>query len=231
MLFRSQSVSPSAGQSVLQQGSQSFSRAVSLSVLQQGSQPLSLCREDSLSTSFFPDVLETFYRPTSFMRLSSTSCQPLFEELLLLLQPLGLLTFNLDLLFQHHHLEPANQSPDIPSPPNQDAGFRLSPRGAAANWSGRSYFESLSELDSGSVELEETNVRASSCSMADSLAGGLGELANGGVASVKVPVCVGKKSPQLLWVQEKEIRNIAPPSDGEASLSQQAGQVIASVLV
>ncbi|XP_067093232.1 AP-4 complex accessory subunit RUSC1 [Osmerus mordax] len=172
------------------------------------------------------DVLETFYRPTSFMRLSSTSCQPLFEELLLLLQPLGLLTFNLDLLFQHHHLEPANQSPNIPSPPNQDAGFRLSPRGSAANWLGRSYFESLSELDSGSVELEETNVRASSCSMADPLVGGLGELANGGVASVKVPVGVGKTSPQLLWVQEKEIRNIAPPSDGEASLSQQAGQVI-----
>uniref|UniRef100_A0A3B5MZS3 RUN and SH3 domain containing 1 n=1 Tax=Xiphophorus couchianus TaxID=32473 RepID=A0A3B5MZS3_9TELE len=49
-------------------------------------------------------VLEACYHPTSFMRLSLTTCWPLFEELLLVLQPLSLLTFNLDLLFQHHHL-------------------------------------------------------------------------------------------------------------------------------
>ncbi|XP_056330928.1 uncharacterized protein rusc1 isoform X3 [Danio aesculapii] len=82
------------------------------------------------------DVLETFYRPTSFMRLSLTSCQSLFEELLLLLQPLSLLTFNLDLLFQHHHLDPsspaltpASHTSDIYSPPNEDFSFHLSPKG------------------------------------------------------------------------------------------------------
>uniref|UniRef100_A0A3Q4AL25 RUN domain-containing protein n=1 Tax=Mola mola TaxID=94237 RepID=A0A3Q4AL25_MOLML len=71
-------------------------------------------------------VLETYYHPTSFMRLSVGTCQPLFEELLLVLQPLSLLTFNLDLLFQHHHLEPDVHGPEIRSPPCQDAGTQLS---------------------------------------------------------------------------------------------------------
>uniref|UniRef100_A0A3Q2ZHW1 RUN and SH3 domain containing 1 n=1 Tax=Kryptolebias marmoratus TaxID=37003 RepID=A0A3Q2ZHW1_KRYMA len=48
-------------------------------------------------------VLDAHYHPGSFVRLSLTACRPLFEELLLVLQPLSLLTFNLDLLFQHHH--------------------------------------------------------------------------------------------------------------------------------
>lgn len=172
------------------------------------------------------DVLETFYRPSSFMRLSSTSCQPLFEELLLLLQPLSLLTFNLDLLFQHHHLEPANRSPEIPSPPNQDLGFRLSPRGSTAKGPSRSYLESLAELDFGSVELEAVNGKASPWSLDNQVAGGLMESTNGRVAPVKVPTSVGKTSPQLLWVQEKEIGEIPPPGAEEASLSQQAGQAI-----
>ncbi len=87
------------------------------------------------------DVLETYYRPTSFMRLSLTSCQPLFEELLLLLQPLSLLTFNLDLLFQHHHLDPssptltpASHTSEIYSPPNEDFSFHLSPRAFPIKW-------------------------------------------------------------------------------------------------
>uniref|UniRef100_A0A3Q4G939 RUN and SH3 domain containing 1 n=1 Tax=Neolamprologus brichardi TaxID=32507 RepID=A0A3Q4G939_NEOBR len=71
-------------------------------------------------------VLETYYHPTSFMRLSQAACQPLFEELLLVLQPLSLLTFNLDLLFQHHHLEPESHRPEIPSPPFPDPGSQLS---------------------------------------------------------------------------------------------------------
>lgn len=39
------------------------------------------------------------------MCLSHSVCQPLFEELLLLLQPLSLLPFNLDLLFEHHLMQ------------------------------------------------------------------------------------------------------------------------------
>uniref|UniRef100_A0A4W5LR33 SH3 domain-containing protein n=1 Tax=Hucho hucho TaxID=62062 RepID=A0A4W5LR33_9TELE len=169
----------------------------------------------------YRDVLVTFYRPSSFMRLSLTSCQPLFEELLLLLQPLSLLTLNLDLLFQHHHLEPANHSPEIPSPPNQDLGFRLSPWGSASQGRGSSYLESLSEL-------EATNHNASSSSLANSGVGGLVESlkpASLSVGPAKVSGGLAETSPQLMWVQEKEIRELAPPNVEEASLSQQAGQV------
>ncbi|MBN3284007.1 RUSC1 protein, partial [Polyodon spathula] len=71
-----------------------------------------------------PDVLTAHYSPASFLRL--TSCQPLFEELLLLLQPLSILTFHLDLLFEHHHLLPANQESCRASSANQI------PRGSAS---------------------------------------------------------------------------------------------------
>ncbi|XP_045574844.1 uncharacterized protein rusc1 isoform X3 [Salmo salar] len=175
------------------------------------------------------DVLVTFYRPSSFMRLSLTSCQPLFEELLLLLQPLSLLTLNLDLLFQHHHLEPANHSPEIPSPPNQDLGFRRSPRGSASQGRGSSNLESLSELYFGRAEPEATNRNASSSSLANSGMGGLVESLKPESLSVgpaKVSGGLAKTSPQLMWVQEKEMMELAPPNVEEASLSQQAGQVI-----
>ncbi|XP_064802522.1 LOW QUALITY PROTEIN: uncharacterized protein LOC135520700 [Oncorhynchus masou masou] len=175
------------------------------------------------------DVLVTFYQPSSFMRLSLTSCQPLFEELLLLLQPLSLLTLNLDLLFQHHHLDPANHSPEIPSPPNQDLGFRLSPRGSASQGRGSSYLESLSELDFGRADPEATNHNVSSSSLANSGVGGLVESlkpASLSVGPAKVSGGLAETSPQLMWVQEKEIRELAPPNVEEASLSQQAGQVI-----
>ena len=102
------------------------------------------------SLPFLSDVLETYYRPTSFMRLSLTTCQPLFEELLLVLQPLSLLTFNLDLLFQHHHLEPDSHSPDIHSPPCQDATSQLSTEDSKSKNS--RFIESLSEVDFGSPE-------------------------------------------------------------------------------
>ncbi|XP_059363554.1 uncharacterized protein LOC132102872 isoform X3 [Carassius carassius] len=102
------------------------------------------------------DVLETYYRPTSFMRLSLTSCQSLFEELLLLLQPLSLLTFNLDLLFQHHHLDPssptltpASQTSEIYCPPNEEFSFHLSPKGL---FQGRRLGSEL-EQDHGSLGL------------------------------------------------------------------------------
>uniref|UniRef100_A0A8C1GW36 RUN and SH3 domain-containing protein 1 n=1 Tax=Cyprinus carpio TaxID=7962 RepID=A0A8C1GW36_CYPCA len=105
------------------------------------------------------DVLETYYRPTSFMRLSLTSCQPLFEELLLLLQPLSLLTFNLDLLFQHHHLDPssptltpASHTSEIYSPPNEDFSFHLSPKGLFQGSS--HHLGSVLQQDQGSLSLD-----------------------------------------------------------------------------
>ncbi|XP_073409261.1 AP-4 complex accessory subunit RUSC2 isoform X1 [Dendrobates tinctorius] len=48
------------------------------------------------------DIVWAHYDPVGFLSVSHGVCQPLFEELLLLLQPLSLLPFDLDLLFEHH---------------------------------------------------------------------------------------------------------------------------------
>ncbi|XP_040900875.1 RUN and SH3 domain-containing protein 1 isoform X2 [Toxotes jaculatrix] len=170
------------------------------------------------------DVLETYYCPTSFMRLSLTTCQPLFEELLLVLQPLSLLTFNLDLLFQHHHLEPDSHSPEIPSPPCQDAGFQLSTKRSQSKITGSRYIESLSEVDFGSPEHQAAKEKSSP--LANPKNRGSGESTHVDAAPVKASVTLGQTSPQLLWVQEKEIGELPPPNVEEDSLAQQAGQVI-----
>ncbi|NWR78332.1 RUSC1 protein, partial [Centropus unirufus] len=44
------------------------------------------------------------YSPTAFFAMSQGPLPHLADELLLLLQPLSVLTFHLDLLFEHHHL-------------------------------------------------------------------------------------------------------------------------------
>ncbi|XP_070822614.1 uncharacterized protein rusc1 isoform X4 [Chaetodon trifascialis] len=163
------------------------------------------------------DVLETYFRPTAFMRLSLASCQPLFEELLLVLQPLSLLTFNLDLLFQHHHLEPDGHSPEIPCPPCQDAGFQLSTEDSQSKIAGCRYIESLSEVDFGSPEYQASKEKLSP--LANPKNGGSEESTHSSAAPIKT-------SPQLLWVQEKEIGELPPPDIEEDSLAQQAGQVI-----
>ncbi|XP_028851244.1 iporin isoform X2 [Denticeps clupeoides] len=51
------------------------------------------------------DIVAAHYHPWGFLPLSQGVCQPLFEELLLLLQPLSLLPFDLDLLFEPHLLQ------------------------------------------------------------------------------------------------------------------------------
>ncbi|XP_051278089.1 AP-4 complex accessory subunit RUSC2 isoform X2 [Dicentrarchus labrax] len=51
------------------------------------------------------DIIAAHYNPWGFLPLSQGACQPLFEELLLLLQPLSLLPFDLDLLFEPHLLQ------------------------------------------------------------------------------------------------------------------------------
>ncbi|KAM4575885.1 AP-4 complex accessory subunit RUSC2 isoform 2-T2 [Odontesthes bonariensis] len=51
------------------------------------------------------DIVAAHYSPWGFLPLSHGACQPLFEELLLLLQPLSLLPFDLDLLFEPHLLQ------------------------------------------------------------------------------------------------------------------------------
>ncbi|XP_067888843.1 AP-4 complex accessory subunit RUSC2 isoform X7 [Heterodontus francisci] len=51
------------------------------------------------------DIIGVHYMSTGFLALSHSVCQPLFEELLLLLQPLSLLPFDLDLMFEHHVIQ------------------------------------------------------------------------------------------------------------------------------
>ncbi|KAM4568796.1 uncharacterized protein rusc1 isoform 2-T2 [Fundulus diaphanus] len=164
------------------------------------------------------DVLEAYYHPTSFMRLSLTTFRPLFEELLLVLQPLSLLTFNLDLLFQHHRLEAAAQRPELPRPTHQDAGLQLSPQGQPKTPGGK-YLESLSEVNFGSPE--------HSANSSPILNNGGSELSiNPDSEPVKAPLSFGQTSPQLLWVQEKEIETLPLPNVEEDSFTHQAGQVI-----
>lgn len=161
-------------------------------------------------------MLETYYHPTSFMRLSLTSCQPLFEELLLMLQPLSLLTFNLDLLFQHHHLEPHAHSPDIPGPTGPDPGVQLVADGSPPQTAGCRYTESLSEPQVAKEKLSP---------FANPKNGGCGEPTRSCAPAVKASVALEQTSPQLLWVQEKDIGGLPPPDTDEDSLAQQAGQV------
>ena len=60
---------------------------------------------DSCFCFLSSDIIAAHYSPWGFLPLSQGACQPLFEELLLLLQPLSLLPFDLDLLFEPHLLQ------------------------------------------------------------------------------------------------------------------------------
>ncbi|KAM9805412.1 uncharacterized protein rusc1 isoform 3-T3 [Syngnathus typhle] len=151
------------------------------------------------------DVLDTNYRPSSFMRLSLSVCQPLFDELLLVLQPLSLLTFNLDLLFQHHHLEPHSPAPQACSPPTQNA--ELSTKAIRSEIRGGRYMESLSEVDfTGTGDQVEDEDKDS--------------------PNTGWSFNLDHTSPQLRWVQDKRIGELPPPNMEEESLAQQAGQAI-----
>ncbi|XP_069780406.1 AP-4 complex accessory subunit RUSC2 isoform X6 [Narcine bancroftii] len=51
------------------------------------------------------DIIGVHYLSTGFLALSHSVCQALYEELLLLLQPLSLLPFDLDLMFEYHVIQ------------------------------------------------------------------------------------------------------------------------------
>ncbi|XP_022346885.1 RUN and SH3 domain-containing protein 1 isoform X2 [Enhydra lutris kenyoni] len=61
-------------------------------------------------------LLSLLYLPTGFLSLARGSCPALSTELLLLLQPLSVLTFHLDLLFEHHHHLPLGPPPAATGP-------------------------------------------------------------------------------------------------------------------
>ncbi|KAG1925259.1 RUN and SH3 domain-containing protein 1-like [Pimephales promelas] len=154
------------------------------------------------------------------MRLSLTSCQPLFEELILLLQPLSLLTFNLDLLFQHHHLDPssptltpASHTSDTYSPPNEDFSFRLSPK-RIFQGNGQN-LGSMLEQDLGILGLDTNPNSGLTSQVLD-------------VSAYRNPISLSSSStkeeanPPLSWFNGNETS--APLNVG--SLSQQAGQAL-----
>ncbi|XP_045838367.1 AP-4 complex accessory subunit RUSC1 isoform X3 [Meles meles] len=61
-------------------------------------------------------LLSLLYLPTGFLSLARGGCPALSTELLLLLQPLSVLTFHLDLLFEHHHHLPLGPPPASAAP-------------------------------------------------------------------------------------------------------------------
>ncbi|TRY59489.1 hypothetical protein DNTS_017881 [Danionella cerebrum] len=157
------------------------------------------------------DVLGTFYHPTSFMRLSLTCFQPLFEELVLVLQPLSLLTFNLDLLFQHHHLDPS-------SPALTPASHK---------------FESCSPQDEDpSLHLQTKGLLCGKSHLLGSIHGGWGFDSNPeadltsqilDVSAYRNPISMSREaSPAASWFRENEIPEVAHTE----SFSQQAGYAL-----
>ncbi|NXM66043.1 RUSC1 protein, partial [Serilophus lunatus] len=74
------------------------------------------------------------YSPTAFFALSQGPLPHLADELLLLIQPLSVLTFHLDLLFEHHHLSVdvrplSRRLESPPSPARHPAPGAASPGG------------------------------------------------------------------------------------------------------
>ncbi|XP_058516392.1 AP-4 complex accessory subunit RUSC1 isoform X2 [Ochotona princeps] len=80
-------------------------------------------------------LLSLLYLPTGFFSLARSSCPGLSTELLLLLQPLSVLTFHLDLLFEHHH-HLALGPPASPAPPGPPPALQQTVQ-AVLHWGGR----------------------------------------------------------------------------------------------
>ncbi|MBZ3877216.1 RUN and SH3 domain-containing protein 1 [Sciurus carolinensis] len=80
-------------------------------------------------------LLSLLYLPTGFFSLARGGCPSLSTELLLLLQPLSVLTFHLDLLFEHHHHLLLGQ-PQAPAPPGPPPALQQTVQ-AVLHWGGR----------------------------------------------------------------------------------------------
>ncbi|KAM9686544.1 AP-4 complex accessory subunit RUSC1 isoform 3-T3 [Trichechus inunguis] len=80
-------------------------------------------------------LLSLLYLPTGFFSLAQSGCPSLSTELLLLLQPLSVLTFHLDLLFEHHHHLPLGP-PQAPTPPSPPPALQQTVQ-ALLHWGGR----------------------------------------------------------------------------------------------
>ncbi|XP_055259075.1 AP-4 complex accessory subunit RUSC1 isoform X4 [Moschus berezovskii] len=80
-------------------------------------------------------LLSLLYLPTGFFSLARAGCPSLSTELLLLLQPLSVLTFHLDLLFEHHHHLPLGP-PQAPPAPGSSPALQQTVQ-AVLHWGGR----------------------------------------------------------------------------------------------
>ncbi|XP_070253568.1 AP-4 complex accessory subunit RUSC1 isoform X3 [Myotis yumanensis] len=80
-------------------------------------------------------LLSLLYLPTGFFSLARGGCPSLSTELLLLLQPLSVLTFHLDLLFEHHHHLPLGP-PQTPAPAGSPPALQQTVQ-AMLHWGGR----------------------------------------------------------------------------------------------
>ncbi|NWW93945.1 RUSC1 protein, partial [Rhynochetos jubatus] len=90
------------------------------------------------------------YSPTAFFALSQGPLPHLADELLLLIQPLSVLTFHLDLLFEHHHL-----SVDVrPLSRRLESPLPLARRAAQAQGAGQASLEGQSRAAGASLEDE-----------------------------------------------------------------------------
>ncbi|XP_008586433.1 PREDICTED: RUN and SH3 domain-containing protein 1 isoform X1 [Galeopterus variegatus] len=80
-------------------------------------------------------LLSLLYLPTGFFSMAQGGCPSLSTELLLLLQPLSVLTFHLDLLFEHHHHLPLGP-PQAPAPAGPTPALQQTVQ-AMLHWGGR----------------------------------------------------------------------------------------------
>ncbi|XP_072802511.1 AP-4 complex accessory subunit RUSC1 isoform X2 [Vicugna pacos] len=80
-------------------------------------------------------LLSLLYLPTGFFSLARGGCPSLSTELLLLLQPLSVLTFHLDLLFEHHHHLPLGPL-QARAPPGSPPALQQTVQ-AMLHWGGR----------------------------------------------------------------------------------------------
>ncbi|XP_045640070.1 AP-4 complex accessory subunit RUSC1 isoform X3 [Ursus americanus] len=81
-------------------------------------------------------LLSLLYLPTGFLSLARGGCPALSTELLLLLQPLSVLTFHLDLLFEHHHHLPLGPPPPAAAAPGSPPALQQTVH-AVLHWGGR----------------------------------------------------------------------------------------------
>nr|XP_009665774.1 PREDICTED: RUN and SH3 domain-containing protein 1 [Struthio camelus australis] len=105
-----------------------------------------------------PGVISMLYFPTAFFALSQGPLPHLADELLLLIQPLSVLTFHLDLLFEHHHLSvdvrPLSRRLESPPCPARRPSRRIGPLPAQARGVAQPRPEGQSSAEGASLECE-----------------------------------------------------------------------------